>query len=257
VAFVVDAGQSWFHPVSLAEVAEALAAAGDSVGVEKLLDRLEWFAASGNPLYARKIILRVAKVRVLLGNPGEAEDLVLSVFGHLHLEDVRSLRNDVALLLSQVLTDVGDHERALRVVREALFDEDRVAALATMSEALAVAGRHDRAMQLVDEVLEGPRAFGSWAWRVAAERMASASFIAGRYDKAATAVQSVDGPEDRCRALMRLAHAPVAPEHATQALRFAAQALRSEHWSTALDDLAAVSLPTLLAVAEEFTALAD
>ncbi|TQM79285.1 hypothetical protein FHX81_1588 [Saccharothrix saharensis] len=257
VALVLHERRSDFYPEALAEVAQAMAAPGNRAGVEKLLDHLTGLARAEKPVHGSRILLWVARVLILIGNRGDAEDLVREMFDQLGSEDLRFIEHDMALLLSQVLADLGDHERALRIARGIAFGEDRAKALATLAEALAVAGRHDQAMRLVDEVPEAD-VLSNWRARNRiAEQIAAVSFLAGRCDQAAAAVRSVGGAENRCRALMRLAHAPVAPEHATQALRFAAQALRSEHWSTALDDLAAVSLPTLLAMAEEFTALAD
>ncbi|MCC8250488.1 hypothetical protein [Saccharothrix luteola] len=257
VALLVAESRIGLHAEALAEVAEVMAASGDSVGVEKLLDHLMGLAQAEKPVPAGRILLWVARVLVMIGNRGKAEDLVRGMFDRLHRDDLRFLDQDMALLLSRVLADVGDHERALRVAREVANLRDQAKALATLAEALAVAGQHDQAMRLVDEVLEIGLLPDRNVRDLIAEQLATASFMAGRYDTAAAAVQSMIGADDRCRALMRLAHAPVAPEHAPQAPRFAAQALRNGHWSTALDDLAAVSIPTLLAMAEEFTALAD
>ncbi|MFE9750339.1 hypothetical protein ACFYOT_36000 [Saccharothrix saharensis] len=256
VALLFDESKSGLHAEALAEVAAAMAASGDRVGVKKLLDHLIGLARAEKPVHGSRILLRVARVLILIGNRGQAEDLVRRTFDRLHRDDLRFLEQDLAQLLCQVLADVGDHERALRTARRISFPEDRAKAVATLAEALAAAGQHDQAMRLVGEVLEIGMVPNRGVREACAEQIAGVRFLAGRYDEAAAAVQWADGADDRCRALMRLARAPVAPEHATQALRFAAQALRGEHWSTALDDLAAVSPPTLLAMAEEFTALA-
>lgn len=208
----------WPHQrgLAIAGLAERLVATDREDRVEGLVEELVKAAdETTGPDHQALLLAAASKAMAVIGRHDRAADLLDRSGVAMRGVHDRYDRNSVLAAMATALAAAGHDDRTGKTVESITDPDQRAAALAAVAETLATCGRHGPALEVIDAMVD---------------------------------------PNQRSRTTMRLARLArdTAPRDAG---RLAALALRTAHWSTATTDLRHVSLPTVLAMIDEVTAL--
>ncbi|MFC6087679.1 hypothetical protein [Saccharothrix lopnurensis] len=209
---------------------------------------LELARSLATPGFRSEVMASVARALTRAGDRDRARELLDQALELLPRQDGRWVSAPEAVV--RALAEFGDHDRVLELARAAGLHH-HPGALPLVVRALAAAGDHKRVNFLIARLM----AASSTSSVFTSALLALAGFLSGDHDLADKTIDSIADVDDRCRVLVRLARELVEGAAPEPAARFAARALRITHWSTAVDDLCAVSMPAALAVVADFLAL--